>query len=112
MVYFRTNSARIRSRSYALLMNVARVINAHPEIQSVDVIGHTDARGDAQRNLTLSRARAASVVEFLVERGDVEASRLQSHGYGQERPVVPNATTLEEHAQNRRVEFKLDSGTD
>ncbi|MBO6934736.1 MAG: DUF4215 domain-containing protein [Deltaproteobacteria bacterium] len=110
IVYFRTSSARIRSRSYPLLMNVARVINAHPEIRSVDVIGHTDARGNPDRNLTLSRARAASVVEFLVERGGVDASRLQSHGYGQERPVIPNARTLDEHAQNRRVEFKLDDG--
>ncbi|GAB5543058.1 MAG: hypothetical protein SangKO_028180 [Sandaracinaceae bacterium] len=109
-VYFRTNRATIQRRSFALLLNVARVINAHPEIARISVEGHTDARGRRERNMTLSQQRAEAVVEFLVERGDVDASRLEAHGYGPDRPVVENASTTAEHAQNRRVEFNIPSG--
>ncbi len=106
-VYFKTNSDRIRRRSYALLMNVAAVLNAHPEITKVRVEGHTDSRGQHDYNMQLSQRRAESVVRFLVERGGVDASRLQPVGYGPDRPIVPNAKTREEHARNRRVEFVI-----
>ncbi|MEC7522648.1 MAG: OmpA family protein [Myxococcota bacterium] len=106
-VYFRTNRAAIQRRSYALLLNVARVINAHPEITMIHVEGHTDSRGRRERNMELSQQRAEAVVEFLVERGDVDPSRLEAHGYGPDRPVVENASSRAEHAQNRRVEFNI-----
>lgn len=106
-VYFRTNRDVIERRSYGLLDNVASVILAHPEIPRVRVEGHTDARGSRTRNLALSQARAAAVVRYLVQRG-VAADRLESQGFGPDRPVVPNATTPEEHARNRRVEFHIE----
>ena len=106
-VYFRTNRARIQRRSYPLLLNVASVLNAHPEIQHVRVEGHTDARGRREYNVELSQRRAEAVVEFLVERGEVAAERLEARGFGPDRPIVENASTREEHAQNRRVEFNI-----
>ncbi len=111
MVYFQTNRAVILDRSFPLLMNVARVLNAHPEIERVRVEGHTDSRGRRERNMTLSQQRAESVVRFLVTRGGVDGARLEAQGFGPDRPVVENASTPEEHAQNRRVEFNIpDSG--
>ncbi len=109
-VYFRTNRDKIQKRSHELLMNVAQVLNNHPEITSVRVEGHTDARGNHEYNVKLSTKRAEAVVKFLTERGEVEASRLEAVGYGPDRPVVENASTKEEHAQNRRVEFNLVQG--
>ncbi len=106
-VYFRTNRDVIQSRSHALLLNVARVLNAHPEIAHVQVEGHTDARGRHDYNVDLSQRRAEAVVRFLVRRGDVDESRLTARGFGPDRPVVENASTPEEHAQNRRVEFNI-----
>ncbi len=106
-VYFKTNSDRIRRRSYALLMNVAAVLNAHPEIDRVRIEGHTDSRGQRDYNLQLSQRRAESVLRFLVERGGVDQSRLRAVGYGPDRPVVPNARTRQDHARNRRVEFVI-----
>ncbi len=105
-VYFRTNRDVIEPRSFALLDNVAAVILAHPEITRIRVEGHTDARGSRTRNLRLSQARAASVVRYLVQHG-VAAERLEAQGFGPDRPVVPNATTPDEHARNRRVEFHI-----
>ncbi|MCA9607360.1 MAG: OmpA family protein, partial [Myxococcales bacterium] len=109
MVYFQTNRATILSRSFPLLQNVARVLNAHPEITRVRVEGHTDSRGRYERNMTLSQQRAESVVTFLVTRGGVDRSRLEAQGFGPNRPVVENASTPDQHAQNRRVEFNIPS---
>lgn len=106
-VFFRTNQATIQRRSFALLMNVAQVLNNHPEIQQIRVEGHTDSRGRRERNLELSQQRAEAVVDFLVERGDVDRGRLAAQGFGPDRPVVENARSRAEHAQNRRVEFNI-----
>ncbi|MFO0695166.1 MAG: OmpA family protein [Polyangiales bacterium] len=106
-VMFRTGSASIDRRSNALLDNVARVLAAHPEITRLRVEGHTDSKGNAQRNQQLSQRRAQAVVTYLVRRGHVDASRLVAEGFGSSRPVVENATTEAEYEQNRRVEFHI-----
>jgi outer membrane protein OmpA-like peptidoglycan-associated protein len=107
MVFFRTNGDQILRRSHELLLNVARVLNAHPEIPRVVVEGHTDSRGNHDHNVDLSQRRAQSVVRFLTERGGVSPDRLEARGFGPDQPEVPNATTRDEHARNRRVEFRI-----
>ncbi len=106
-VYFRTGSHKLQKRSFALLDNVASVLNAHPEISMIRVEGHTDSVGKLKYNMALSRKRADTVVRYLVGRGDVSRDRLVSEGFGPTRPLVPDATTKEELAQNRRVEFHI-----
>jgi len=106
-VYFKTGSAKLQKRSFALLDNVAAVLNAHPEIQKVRVEGHSDATGSLKFNMRLSKARANTVVRYLVGRGNVDRSRLVAEGFGPTRPLVPDARTKEERAQNRRVEFHV-----
>ncbi len=106
-VYFRTNSARIRSRSFTLLDNVASVINAHPEIGVVQVDGHSDERGRRAFNLRLSKRRAEAVRKYLISKGGVEEKRVLAEGYGPDQPIVADATTAEDHAKNRRVEFNI-----
>jgi len=106
-VYFRTGSHKLQKRSFALLDNVASVLNNHPEIQLVRVEGHTDSVGKLKYNMGLSRRRAATVVRYLVGRGKVSKDRLVSEGFGPTRPVIPDARTKEELAQNRRVEFHI-----
>lgn len=104
-VYFDTGKATIQRRSNALLDNVARVLLAHPEIAKVHIEGHTDNTGNAEKNLTLSQARADAVKAYLVGRG-LDAGRLEAHGFGDTRPAQPNETAAGREA-NRRVEFNL-----
>jgi len=106
-VYFRTNRATILRRSFALLSNVATVLNAHPELTRIQVEGHTDARGRRENNMRLSQQRAEAVVQYLVRRGGVDAGRLVARGFGPDRPVVEDASTPDQHAENRRVEFNI-----
>ena len=106
-VYFRTASHRLQSRSFALLNNVASVLNNHPEISQIRVEGHTDERGKLKYNMRLSQRRAESVVRYLTRKGKVSKDRLVAEGFGPTRPIKAGATSKEEHAANRRVEFNL-----
>ena len=81
------------------------VLAKNPQLKHVRVEGHTDNRGTAPYNLDLSKRRAASVVDYLVQHG-IARNRLLSAGYGFERPIADNATALG-RAKNRRVEFRL-----
>jgi outer membrane protein OmpA-like peptidoglycan-associated protein len=106
-VYFKTGSAKLQKRSWALLDNVAQVMLAHPEIKLVRVEGHTDRTGSLKYNMRLSKARANTVVRYLVGKGGVARERLMAEGFGPTQPLIPDAKTKEELAQNRRVEFHI-----
>ncbi len=66
------------------------------------VEGHTDARGSAEYNLSLSERRARAVVRYLNERG-VDTAKLVPRGYGQTKPVAADKYS----GDNRRVETRL-----
>ncbi|WP_460018365.1 OmpA family protein [Magnetospira thiophila] len=69
---------------------------------SFDIIGHTDASGDAERNLELSELRAVAVALYLVQAHGIAPDRLSPRGEGETRlknPLDPNG------AENRRVEI-------
>jgi len=106
VVHFKVASAEIEAVSFGLLDDVAKVMIEHPDIRQVRVEGHTDSRGRAAYNVKLSSRRAAEVRTYLIGKG-VEAERLVSEGYGPKRPLVANASTDDEHAKNRRVEFHI-----
>ena len=67
--------------------------------------GHTDSDGSNELNQTLSENRAAAVKNYLIENG-INASRLNSTGYGETKPIDTNKTAKGK-ANNRRVEVLL-----
>jgi OOP family OmpA-OmpF porin len=101
-IHFEYNKAKIRPESFPVLDAVVSVLQKTTAI-SIEVQGHTDNRGGTTYNQRLSEQRAASVRQYLVSRG-VESGRLSSHGYGFERPLVPNDSD-QNRALNRRVQF-------
>jgi outer membrane protein OmpA-like peptidoglycan-associated protein len=106
-VYFDTANDVILARSFALLDQVAAVMNAYPEITLLSVEGHTDNRGDDASNLDLSLRRAQSVVNYLIRKG-VAGNRLVAKGYGETRPLDPADTEAAWEA-NRRVDVLIES---
>ncbi len=104
-IYFEYDSAVIQDRSFHIIDAVAATLNGNPNITKIEVQGHADERGDDEYNLRLTRDRAASVVEALVQRG-VRRDRLRSGGYGERCPVDPRSNP-QAWEQNRRVEFKI-----
>ncbi len=105
VVHFGTNNAIIQPDGQQLLDEVADLLIKNPQIKRVRVEGHTDNRGVPDKNLQLSKARAASVVAYLVKSG-IDGKRLESEGYGATQPLVPNITPAN-RAKNRRVAFKI-----
>ncbi len=106
-IQFEYNRATIKPVSYPILDEVVILLKARPDI-SIGVYGYTDNVGGRDYNLRLSRARAQACMQYLVKHG-IDESRLQSEGYGPDKPVADNATE-EGRAKNRRVEFRVIQG--
>lgn len=103
-IQFETGSSKIKSSSFPILNDVVKVMQENPSYE-LDIHGHTDNTGNADKNLQLSKDRAAAVREYLVKKG-VGGDRLRSEGFGQTEPVADNSTPAG-RAKNRRVEFKV-----
>ena len=103
-VTFDTNSSEISPQFYAVLGDVADVLNTFPATY-VDINGHADSTGDASYNQGLSERRAASVARYLVAQG-VLRDRFYVGGLGERSPIASNDTP-EGRALNRRVEILI-----
>jgi outer membrane protein OmpA-like peptidoglycan-associated protein len=101
-VNFRTGRSDLTPESFAILDEVAASLIANPTVR-IEIGGHTDATGTRQRNMELSQARAFAVRAYLAARG-VLPDRMESRGYGPDRPVADNRTVAG-RALNRRVEL-------
>lgn len=104
-VTFDTADSQITPQFYATLNAVAKVLKEYDRT-TISVLGHADARGADDYNLTLSQQRALSVSNYLAAQG-VQGPRLQAIGYGETRPIADNATATGQ-AINRRVEIVID----
>ncbi|MBK8170817.1 MAG: OmpA family protein [Sandaracinaceae bacterium] len=102
-INFTTNSDTIDPTSFPLLAEIADVIIHNPQLTKIEIQGHTDNVGGAEHNMALSQGRADAVRVWLIQNG-VDSSRLESHGYGSTRPLVPNITPGN-RARNRRSQF-------
>ena len=103
-INFNTGKSTITKDSEEALQAILSILDEYPNAK-FRVEGHTDSVGRAEYNKKLSDERAASVMEFLTSNG-VDASRLESKGYGEEQPTADNSTA-EGRAENRRVEINL-----
>jgi outer membrane protein OmpA-like peptidoglycan-associated protein len=102
-IYFDTGKADIKPESEPAIDEIAKLLTNQPALK-VYIVGHTDMVGDAASNVRLSQARAQSVINALVSRQHIAASRLIAFGNGPYAPVAPNKTD-EGRAKNRRVEL-------
>lgn len=102
-VRFAFDSADILPEARGQLDALAKGIKLLPADRAVLVEGHTDAVGDDNYNLELSRARARAVRDYLVQHHGIDASRLKTVGYGEARPVEGSDPYA---AVNRRVQFR------
>ena len=103
-INFEFNSSKLSGTSQDSLDKIVEGLRGQPSMNLI-IEGHTDAVGTDAYNLKLSQLRAASARSYLISKG-IDASRLQTRGYGESRPVASNKDP-EGRAQNRRVEFKV-----
>ena len=103
-IQFDTGKASIKKASYPILDEVVDVLKSRESVR-MGIYGNTDSRGAAEMNRRLSKDRARAVVNYLVTHG-IAPKRLESDGFGPDKPIDTNETE-EGRAKNRRVEFKI-----
>lgn len=104
-IYFETGSARLLSESEAALNEVGQALEKFPDLK-VEVEGHTDTRGTARFNQTLSQSRAEAVRSFLLDHFRLRGDNLTAKGYGESKPETQERNE-EEMLRNRRVELRV-----
>lgn len=105
-IFFDTDSARIKRKSYALLDRISYTLNRCPGLK-VRIEGHTDNQGPGTHNWRLSKERAESVKNYLVRAG-LNGKRFYTRGYGEARPLASNRDATG-RATNRRIELFVTS---
>ena len=101
---FNDDSAVILPAAKAQADEVVEALKQNPTA-SVKVEGHTDNEGTGKNNTKVSRIRAARVSKYLMKNG-IEANRISSSYYGENKPSHSNRT-LTGRKLNRRVEIKI-----
>ncbi len=108
-IFYELASARLTPASKRVIdERLLPILNDKPV--SIEILSHTDSRGNDDYNMSLSQQRANSVVNYLVSKG-VSRSRLSAKGFGESRLVnrCSNgvACSENEHQRNRRTEFRV-----
>ena len=83
------------------------ILRSVPSV-TLRIEGHADERGSDEYNLALSSRRAASTLRLLTQHG-IDATRLETVAYGEER-AVDQAENEVAWALNRRAEFQISAG--
>lgn len=104
-INFATNSTAIDASSTKDLETIYNLL-VQAEDTKLKIIGHTDNTGNSNANLTLSKGRASSIVEYLTNKG-IPSTRFQLiDGAGDTQPIADNSTNTGK-AKNRRVQITL-----
>ncbi len=100
---FAVGSSDIKDEHTPLLEKIKTILEMFPE-SKIMVEGHTDDTGAPNTNMRLSEKRAFSVMQYLRQSMGISVDRIQSVGYGSDRPVASNKTS-EGRAKNRRIDI-------
>lgn len=108
-IFYEYNKATLNQGAVRHLENLLEWMKTYPEME-VDLVTHTDSRGDARLNQELTDERAKNVKIFLVTKG-IDESRINAYGKG-ETQLRNHCTESaecsdEEHQQNNRLEIKI-----
>lgn len=100
-VLFGFDSAEVRDQYMSEVERVAEFLQQYGGADA-DIEGHADSVGTDSYNKELSQERANAIRQVLIDRFNIDPSRLTAVGYGEEKPIASNETEEGRH-QNRRV---------
>src|SRR5690606_12130384 len=106
-IFFAFNKSDITQQGAEELNKLVTVMNNYPEMEIL-VKSHTDSKGSASYNLSLSEKRAQATVDYIVSKG-ISKNRISGQGFGESEPKIDcgDDCTKEQDAQNRRSEFLI-----
>jgi peptidoglycan-associated lipoprotein len=109
MIHFDYDKAIIRGGDAGVLDQKVAILQANSGLR-IRISGHCDERGSDEYNLALGNRRATAAKQYIVSHG-IDASRIETVSYGEERPIDPGHDE-NAWAQNRRDEFEILAGGD
>ncbi len=108
-LYYAYGDWHIDAAGTKILDKVITVLNSNPNL-NIELSSHTDSRSSDQYNLQLSQKRAKAAVDYMIAKG-IDKNRLKAIGYGESKLLNRCSNGVEcseeEHAKNRRTEFKI-----
>lgn len=104
-IYFTSGSATISPDSLPTINEIGKFMQGY-ENTVVSIDGNTDSMGARPMNMSLSKARAEAVREYLISKFKFPAARLLAKGNGPDKPMATNDTP-EGREQNRRTDIKV-----
>ncbi len=108
-IYFDLGKSTIRPDAALELDKIVKIMRENPSIQ-IELGSHTDARGSAASNMSLSDKRAKASAKYVISKG-VNENRIIGKGYGESLIINRCADGIKcsepEHQENRRTEFKI-----
>ncbi|MDP9132631.1 MAG: OmpA family protein [Nitrospirota bacterium] len=115
---YESGEVKVKPSAVPILEQLTDYLKITAMHQQVRVEGHSDnmeigptLKGQFPTNWELSKARAAYIVRYLIEKGGMDSAKLSAVGYGASRPVASNATD-DGREKNRRIEVILESPED
>lgn len=103
-ITFESGASTIKTSSFKQLDKLVLMLERKTELK-IEVIGHTDNVGNADKNLQLSKDRANAVKKYIVSKG-IKSERITTNGKGASEPVADNDTEKGK-AKNRRTEIRI-----
>ncbi len=100
---FKVGSAALEPNSIPFFNALGEYLMARPDLE-IEIRGHASSEGDAAKNMQLSKERAESAKQYLVQQFKILATRIRTQGFGDTRPLKAN-TDEKGRSQNRRVEI-------
>jgi outer membrane protein OmpA-like peptidoglycan-associated protein len=104
-IYYETGSADLKGKSKVVIKEFAEFLKKNPQLK-IEIESHTDDVGNDNDNMNLSKDRAFTVYEMLIELGVNKSQVVSFNGYGETKPVAPN-TSEQGRAKNRRTDFVI-----
>ena len=106
-VHFDLNQSVLRPEARTILDQAAQTLKANPDVR-IQIEGHTSSEASERYNRTLGERRAQAVRLYLMSQG-VDASRLDTISYGEDRPKYDNSKD-ETRRLNRRAAMVVEEG--
>lgn len=114
-ILFEFDQYSVRAKAKPTLAKINQLLSYYKDAQ-VFIYGHTDSKGDDDYNIDLSKKRAAAVKYYLVNVFKQPATRMQTQGFGESKPLDRNenpdgSDNPAGREKNRRVEFIIKTET-
>lgn len=101
LINFKFNTSVVLEKSFPYLNQLGKLLQEDTTLTLL-IEGHTDASGEAQYNMKLSKKRAQAVLIYLTTVYKINANRLKFVGKGESELLLSD---FPEAPENRRVQF-------